>query len=122
MSDALWQFSEIASPLADHQVACGVVRHPVTQNWQTWFSLYGTDITCIFSSKSYGLAHAVRQMFITELRAGGLVNRDRARDFMTSIQTITGSELMDPLPQRTLECLGRQIRKQLSLDDPSTSS
>lgn len=114
MSDVMWQFSAITSPLADHQIACGVVRHPVTQNWQTWFSLYGTDITCIFSSKSYGLAHAVRQMFVAELRAGGLSEGDRAQEFMAGIQAIAGSELIDPLPQKALECLGQQIRQQFS--------
>lgn len=117
MSDALWQFSAIASPLEDHQIACGVVRHPVTCNWQTWFSLYGTDITCIFASKSYGLAHAVRQMFVVELRAGYLAESDRAQNFMTSLQKIEGSELIDPLPQRDLESIGRQIRRQLSSNE-----
>ncbi len=115
MSDALWQFSAIASPLKDHQIACGVVRHPVTRNWQTWFSLYGTDITCIFSSKSYGLAHAVRQMFVVELRAGCLTASDSAQAFMTDIQKLEGSELIDPLPQQSLEGIGKQIRKQLSV-------
>lgn len=120
MSDALWQFSAIASPLKDHQIACGVVRHPVTRNWQTWFSLYGTDITCIFASKSYGLAHAVRQMFVVELRAGYLADSDRAQTFMADIQKIEGSELIDPLPQNALEVIGQQIRKQLSVDaEPS---
>ncbi|MEO1298776.1 MAG: hypothetical protein AAFW75_23945 [Cyanobacteria bacterium J06636_16] len=115
MSDALWQFSAIASPLQNHQIACGVVRHPVTQNWQTWFSLYGTDITCIFSSKSYGLAHAVRQMFVVELRSGCLTESDHAQSFMTDLQKIEGSELIDPLPQASLETIGKQIRKQLSV-------
>ncbi|MEO1095622.1 MAG: hypothetical protein AAFX01_12050 [Cyanobacteria bacterium J06638_28] len=116
MSDALWQFSAIASPLTDHQIACGVVRHPVTHHWQTWFSLYGSDITCIFASKSYGLAHSVRQMFVAELRSGVLTERDRAQAFMADLQTLEGSELIDPLPQKSLEDLGIQIRKQLSLD------
>ncbi|MEM9009378.1 MAG: hypothetical protein AAGE59_38490 [Cyanobacteria bacterium P01_F01_bin.86] len=121
MSDALWQFSAIASPLKDHQIACGVVRHPVTRNWQTWFSLYGTDITCIFASKSYGLAHAVRQMFVVELRAGCLAESAHAQNFMTGIQEIEGSELVDPLPQHALEDIGQQIRKQLSAK-PETSA
>lgn len=116
MSDALWQYSAIASSLEDHQIACGVVRHPVTRNWQTWFSLYGTDITCIFATKSYGLAHAVRQMFIVELRAGCLTDGDRATAFMADLQGIDGSELIDPLPQRDLERLAQQIRQQLAHD------
>jgi hypothetical protein len=116
MSDALWQFSAIASSLEDHQIACGVVRHPVTRNWQTWFSLYGTDITCIFATKSYGLAHSVRQMFVAELRAGCLNDSDRARAFMTDIQAIEGSELIDPLPQPALEGLSQQIRQQLAFE------
>ncbi|HEY9889050.1 MAG TPA: hypothetical protein V6D02_11660 [Candidatus Obscuribacterales bacterium] len=116
MSDALWQYSAIASSLEDHQIACGVVRHPITRNWQTWFSLYGTDITCIFATKSYGLAHAVRQMFIVELRAGCLTDGDRATAFMADLQGIDGSELIDPLPQRDLERLAQQIRQQLAHD------
>ncbi|MDB9527820.1 hypothetical protein PN498_17630 [Oscillatoria sp. CS-180] len=113
MSDALWQYSAIASFLADHQIACGVIRHPVTRNWQTWFSLYGTDITCIFSTKSYSLAHSVRQMFVVELRAGLMTDSDQAQSFMADIQAIDGSELIDPLPQRALESLAKQIRRQL---------
>lgn len=120
MSDALWQFSAIASPLADHQIACGVVRHPVTQYWQTWFSLYGSDITCIFASKSYDLAHSVRQMFIAELRSGCLSEHRQAQAFVADLQTLEGSELVDPLPQRSLEALGVEIRKQLSLDKEAT--
>ena len=116
MSDALWQFSAIASPLQEHQIACGVVRHPITRNWQTWFSLYGTDITCIFASKSYGLAHAVRQMFVVELRAGYLTESTRARTFMSDLQKLEGSELVDPLPQQSLEVIGQQIRTQLTVD------
>jgi len=114
MSDVLWQVSAIAAALDDHQIASGVVRHPVTRHWQTWFSLYGTDITCIFASKRYGLAHAIRQMFVVQLRAGLLMDRDRAQAFMADIQAIDGSELIDPLPQSSLEDLGRQIRKQLA--------
>lgn len=114
MDDALWQQSAIASALEDHQIACGVVRHPITQNWQTWFSLYGADITCIFASKNYGLAHSVRQMFVVELRSGLLMDSDRARAFMADLQTLEGSELIDPLPQKNLEALARQIRHQLA--------
>lgn len=121
MSDALWQLSAIASPLQDHQIACGVVRHPVTRNWQTWFSLYGTDITCIFSSESYGLAHTVRQMFVAELRAGCLVQQDHAQEFISGVQAIEGSELIDPLPQQALESLGKQIRKQLTLENDAST-
>ncbi len=113
MSDALWQMSAIASSLEDHQIACGVIRHPVTQNWQTWFSLYGTDITCIFSTKQYDLAHSVRQMFVAELRAGLLNESDRARRFMADLQSLEGSELIDPLPQNALETLATQIQQQL---------
>ena len=116
MSDALWQISAIASSLEDHQIACGVIRHPVTHNWQTWFSLYGTDITCIFSTKRYGLAHSVRQMFVVELRSGCLSDSDRAKAFMSDIQAIEGSELIDPLPQTALEQLGYQIRCQLATE------
>lgn len=115
MSDALWQQSAIASALADHQIACGVVRHPITQNWQTWFSLFGTDITCIFASKDYGLAHSVRQMFVVELRSGCLVDSDRAKTFIADLQQLEGSELIDPLPQKDLETLGHQIRRQLAI-------
>jgi hypothetical protein len=113
MSDVLWQYSAIASSLADHQIACGVVRHPITRNWQTWFSLYGTDITCIFATKSYGLAHSVRQMFVAELRAGYLTDGDRAQAFMAGVQSLDGGELIDPLPQRALEQLSKQIHRQL---------
>ncbi|MGD1862064.1 MAG: hypothetical protein ACFB0E_19115 [Leptolyngbyaceae cyanobacterium] len=120
MSDALWQQSAIASNLADHQIACGVVRHPVTQNWQTWFSLFGTDITCIFASKSYDLAHSVRQMFVVELRSGCLMNSDRAKAFIADLQNLTGSELIDPLPQKNLETLGQQIHQQLTLEEVET--
>ena len=116
MSDALWQFSAIASSLEDHQIACGVVRHPITRNWQTWFSLHGTDITCIFATKRYGLAHAVRQMFVAELRAGYLKDSDRAKAFMSDIQAMEGNELIDPIPQRELESLANQIRIQLASD------
>ncbi|MEM1309650.1 MAG: hypothetical protein AAGF98_09245 [Cyanobacteria bacterium P01_H01_bin.153] len=116
MSDALWQQSAIASALADHQIACGVVRHPVTHNWQTWFSLFGTDITCIFASKDYDLAHSVRQMFVVELRSGCLINSDRAKAFVAGLQTLEGSELIDPLPQKNLETLGDQIRQQLAVE------
>jgi hypothetical protein len=112
MSDFLWQQSAIASSLEDHQIACGVVRHPITQNWQTWFSLYGTDITCIFASKDYGLAQSVRQMFVVELRSGYLVDSDRAKAFMADLRTLAGSELIDPLPQTDLEALAQQIRWQ----------
>lgn len=114
MSDLLWQQSAIASSLADHQIACGVVRHPVTHNWQTWFSLYGTDITCIFASKDYRLAQAVRQSFVAELRSQCLTDRDRATTFMADLQNLPGSELIDPLPQRDLETLAQHIRQQLS--------
>lgn len=113
MSDRLWQQSAIASSLADHQIACGVVRHPVTHNWQTWFSLYGTDITCIFATKDYSLAHSVRQMFVAELRSGCLVDGDHARTFIADLQQLEGSELIDPLPQKDLETLGQHIRQQL---------
>ncbi|MGF1458476.1 MAG: hypothetical protein ACFBSG_05555 [Leptolyngbyaceae cyanobacterium] len=119
MSDALWQHSAIASALEDHQIACGVVRHPITHNWQTWFSLYGTDITCIFASKDYDLAHSVRQMFVVELRSGCLVDGDRAKTFIAELQTLTGSELIDPLPQRDLETLAKQIRRQLVTENDS---
>lgn len=122
MSDALWQYSAIASSLEDHQIACGVVRHPITQNWQTWFSLYGTDITCIFATKSYGLAHSVRQMFIAELRAGCLTDSDRAKSFMGGLQAIEGSELIDPLPQRDLESLAKQIRQQIQVEETSVQT
>jgi hypothetical protein len=121
MSDALWQFSESRSSLADHQIASGVVRHPVTRNWQTWFSLFGTDITCIFSSKNYGLAHSVRQMFVAELRAGYLTDRERATSFMSELQTLEGSELIDPLPQQALEQLAFQIHRQRGEPDPIDS-
>jgi len=120
MSDALWQRSAMASTLEDHQIACGVVRHPVTANWQTWFSLYGTDITCIFASKDYGLAHAVRQMFVVELRSGCLVDGDRAKAFIADLQTLDGSELIDPLPQKDLESLATQICRQLTVVDEHT--
>jgi len=120
MSDALWQYSAIASSLEDHQIACGVVRHPVTRNWQTWFSLYGTDITCIFATKSYSLAHSVRQMFVAELRAGYLTDSDRAKAFMSDIQSMEGGELVDPLPQRELETLAKQIRQQVNTDEGSS--
>jgi hypothetical protein len=122
MSDALWQYSAIAASLEDHQIACGVVRHPITHNWQTWFSLYGTDITCIFATKSYGLAHAVRQMFVAELRAGCLSDCDRARAFMQDIQSMAGGELIDPLPQRDLETLAQHIRQQRANDDAAESA
>lgn len=117
MSDALWQYSAIASSLADHQIACGVIRHPITRNWQTWFSLYGTDITCIFATKSYGLAHSVRQMFVVELRAGLMTDSDHAKTFMADVQAMEGSELIDPLPQRDLETLATQIRRQVADSD-----
>lgn len=116
MSDVLWQQSAIAASLEDHQIACGVIRHPVTHNWQTWFSLYGTDITCIFASKNYDLAHAVRQMFVAELRSGCLVDSAQAKRFMADLQTLEGSELIDPLPQRNLEALGQQICHQLAAE------
>lgn len=119
MSDALWQYSAIASSLEDHQIACGVVRHPVTRNWQTWFSLYGTDITCIFATKNYGLAHSVRQMFVAELRSGCLSDSDRAKAFMSDIQAMEGGELIDPLPQRELETLAKHIRKQITCEADS---
>lgn len=116
MGDVLWQQTAIAASLADHQIACGVVRHPVTGNWQTWFSLYGTDITCIFATKDYGLAHAVRQMFVVELRSGCLMERDRAKRFMADLQTLEGSELIDPLPQKNLAALAQQIGQQSATD------
>ncbi|NEQ46366.1 MAG: hypothetical protein F6K00_23610 [Leptolyngbya sp. SIOISBB] len=116
MSDVLWQQSALASSLEDHQIACGVMRHPVTRNWQTWFSLYGTDITCIFASKDYGLAQAVRQMFVVELRSGCLVDSDRAKTFIADLQQLAGSELIDPLPQRNLETLAQQICQQLKTE------
>jgi hypothetical protein len=119
MSDLLWQQSTIAAALQDHQLACGVVLHPVTHNWQTWFSLYGTDITCIFASKDYDRAQAVQQVFLAELRLGGLVDRDRARTFIAELQHCDGSELIDPLPQRSLETLARQILRQSLADTPA---
>ncbi len=116
MSDVLWQQSALASSLEDHQIACGVMRHPVTRNWQTWFSLYGTDITCIFASKDYGLAHAVRQMFMVELRSGCLMDSEHAKTFIADLQQLDGSELIDPLPQHNLETLAQQIRQQLQTE------
>ena len=120
MSDWLWQQSAIAAALQDHQLACGIVLHPVTHNWQAWFSLYGTDITCMFASKNYDQAQAVQCMFLAELRSGGLVDRDRAKAVMAEFQHIDGSELIDPLPQHTLETLAQQILQQ-SLATPPTA-
>jgi hypothetical protein len=115
MSDLLWPQSAIAAALADHQIACGVICHPVTNNWQTWFSLYGTDITCIFASQDDDRAHRVQQLFLAELRSGGLVNSDRAKTFIADLPHLDGSERIDPLPQRNLETLAQQIRKQITV-------
>lgn len=58
-------------------------------------------------------------MFVVELRSGCLSERDRAQAFMADRQTLEGSELVDPLPQKSLEELGVQICKQLCLEDGS---
>lgn len=116
MTEALWQFAQQASRLAEDQIVSGVVRHPVTRNWQTWFSLYGNDITCIFASQRYDLAHSVRQMFVAKLRAGDLSEPDCAREFMRGIQALEGSELIDPLPSRSLRQLGHYLRHHLTQD------
>ncbi|RZM78851.1 hypothetical protein [Leptolyngbya iicbica] len=118
MSDLLWQQSAIAAALQDHQLACGVVLHPVTHNWQTWFSLYGTDITCIFASKNYELARAVQQMFLAKLRAGELMDSDRAKAFISGLQHYEESELIDPLPQHSIEGVLKALAGQISCPAP----
>ncbi|WP_204138555.1 hypothetical protein [Halomicronema sp. CCY15110] len=93
--------------------------HPVTPNWQAWFSLYGTDITGIFVSKDDDRAQAAQQVFLAELRSGGWVDRDPAKAFMAELQHCDDSELIDPLPQRSLETLAQQILRQTLADTPA---
>ena len=79
----------------------------------------GTDITCIFASKDYDLAQAVQQMFLAKLHAGELVDSDRAKAFIAGLQHYEDSELIDPLPQKSLEGLAQQILRQSSATTPT---
>jgi superfamily I DNA/RNA helicase len=93
--------------LSNSAIACGIIQHPISQRWQTWVSLYGTDITCLTAHKSREDADNVARQIVKAWESG-LEDQDQVTAFLGSLPS---DGLVDPLPQDVVMRLSRKIRK-----------
>lgn len=97
-----WNYAESHSRFGRLQIACGVIRHPVTQNYQLWISLYGHDVTCIFSHKDKEICELIRMQFQEKWQNAEMMTTHDVVNFGREINLTPGSEPVDPLPEQCL--------------------
>lgn len=81
-----WKYALHYTRIGKSQIACGVIQHPVTKNWQVWQSLYGIDIACLFASRDYGLADSVMQQFADGCTSGKFFVVGAFEKFATAVR------------------------------------
>lgn len=91
----VWDMSEQASVLRDGEIATGIAQHPVTKRWQTWISLYGTDITCFTAHNERSDADKVARDIVEKWRSGNLRIQTEVTAFLNSLPS---DDLVDPKP------------------------
>lgn len=104
-----WKYAKHFAQIGKSQIACGVIQHPVTNNWHVWVSLYGIDIASLFASRNYGLADSVIQQFADGCNSRKFFVVGAFEKFATAVRGLEGSEPIDPLPQSTLQKIGKLI-------------
>lgn len=69
--------------MAKYHIAAGVVQHPATSKWQTWISLYGTDVTLISAHRDQRVAEDVIADLKTAAQMGAVdTSADVAKRFV----------------------------------------
>ena len=94
--------------LANNEVSCGIVHHPVTGKWQTSISFQGSDIGCLTAHNKREDANNVAHSIILAWESG-LESQEEVAGFMRSLPT---DDVPDPLPQDVVMRLSRKIRKE----------
>ncbi len=96
------------SILSDGEIRTGITQHPVTEKWQTWVSLHGTDISCFTAHEKRTDAERVAKKIAAAWESGELESGNEVTAFLKSLPS---DGLVDPLPQEVLLRLVKLMQK-----------
>lgn len=113
---AFYATTDSQAPLAERQLAVGLVQHPDTGLHQVWLSTNGLDITCLAAYRDPGCAEVVLEELEAFLRTPDVYDDDKCATLLQKIQAAGDGE-PHPLPDTVVREIGRGILRQV-VDGP----
>lgn len=104
--DAFYAATDADAPLADNQLAAGLVQHPDTGYWQIWLSTNGLDLTMVAAHYDQAQAQAALSQFQAFLASPGVYNATQCETIFSSMRDQSDAE-----PQILPDDLVRQITR-----------
>jgi hypothetical protein len=119
---AAWARTGNVSVLRYSPILCGVMQHPVTNYWQTWISLYRTDITLCTAHRSRTDAEAIIAAFNATWARSKLRRTEEVVSYFRQIPADVGKEYLMLPSDIELHRLQAEISLAKKFDQPGTAA
>ena len=104
-----WDRARAQGRMAKYHIAAGVVQHPATGMWQTWISLYGTDVTLISAHRDQRVAEDVIADLKTAAQMGAVDTSAEVAQRFADLHT-PGDGEPQPLPAILMRAIAMNVQ------------